>query len=233
MKKLILVLAVMGILGAAMAAQASGPVYTGNLSQLEGEVTGVPGSNWISGNPRLSWAVTWTGTNWNYAYNFSVDKPGGVSHFILETSPTFTADNIWGYSGFSQASIDTWTRDAQGKSNPFMPLSGIYGIKFESFNPTGQYVTIAFNSDRAPVWGDFYVKDGKAGGVENAVWNTGFTVIDTDPLGGPANGSMGYHILRPDTLADTIPSQVPEPGTIVTALALLAPAGMVMRRRKS
>ncbi len=233
MKKLFLLSLALGLLCMAIATQAAGPVYTGSISKLAGEVTGVPGSNWISGNPRLSWAVTWTGTNWNYNYNFSVDKPGGVSHFILETSPTFTAADIWGYSGFSQASINTWTRTAQGNSNPFMPLAGIYGIKFESFNPTGQYVSIGFNSDRAPVWGDFYVKDGKAGGVENAAWNVGFTDFDTDPSNAPANGSIGYHILRPDTQSGPISPAVPEPGTIVAAIALLAPAGITMRRRRS
>ncbi len=201
-----------------------GPVYTGSISKLTGGVTGVPGSNWMTDNPRLSWVVTWTGTSWNYAYNYSVDKPGGVSHLIIETSPTFTAQNIWGFSGFSKATIDTWTRTAQGNSNPFMPLSGIYGIKFESFNPTGQYVSIAFNSDRAPVWGDFYVKDGKVGGVDNAVWNAGFTDIDTDPLNDPANGSIAYHILRPDTHSQPNPSpNIPEATAMV-----LGPSGLAM-----
>jgi hypothetical protein len=59
---------------------------------------------------------------------------------------------------------------------------------------------------RAPVWGDFYIKDGKTGGIDNSAWNTGF--LDADPLDLPADRSINNHVLVPDTYT----TPVPEPG---------------------
>jgi hypothetical protein len=50
-----------------------------------------------------------------------------------------------------------------------------------------------------PVWGDFYAKSGNAGSGFVAIWNAGFTASDIDPTAGPANGSLDYHILVPDS----------------------------------
>ena len=197
--------------------------YTGSISKAAGEVTGVPGCNWMTDNPRISWAVTWTGTSWNYTYDFSVDKAGAVSFLIIETSPGFTAANMWNFQGFSQATPGLYTIDSQG-SNWNMPIGGINGIKFEKFMPDddSQYISVSFDSDRAPVWGDFYCKDGKVDGAKNAVWNAGFTDYDTDPSDAPGNGSVGSHILRPDT-ETTPPPTIPEATAMV-----LGPSGLAM-----
>ena len=51
--------------------------------------------------------------------------------------------------------------------------------------------TVSFLSDRPPIWGDFYAKDGRSDDVVVAVWNAGFTSPDTVPDGGGPVGHGG------------------------------------------
>ena len=86
--------------------------------------------------------------------------------------------------------------------------------------------TATLVTDRAPVWGDFYAKDG-GGNAEDAVaaWNTGF--LDADPLDLPADGSINNHVLVPDTYT----TPVPEPGTLLLVGTGLTSAGVWSRKR--
>jgi hypothetical protein len=81
----------------------------------------------------------------------------------------------------------------------------MYGIKFDAAldSPT---VNVSFDSDRVPVWGDFYSKNG----VDNSLYNTGFGSPDSDPTDPPSNGSVQYHLLVPDTY-------IPAPGALMLA----------------
>lgn len=197
-----------------------GTTYSGSLSYQTGGVTGIAGCNWLTDNPRISWVVTWTGACWNYSYTFSVDKPGDLSSFVIELSPSFTYLDAWGFQGFQNPEIGLYTRDSQG-SMWEMPIGGLYGLKISNFvpDPDTQYATVSFCSNRSPVWGDFYAKDGKVGGTKNACWNVGFVDNDTDPLDAPSGGSIGYHILRPDTTQTTIPE---------AATMVLGPSGLAL-----
>jgi hypothetical protein len=78
---------------------------------------------------------------------------------------------------------------------------------------------------RAPVWGDFYIKDGKTGGIDNSAWNTAF--LDADPLDLPADRSINNHVLVPDTYT----TPVPEPGTLLLVGTGLAGAWAWSRTR--
>ncbi len=178
--------------------------FSGSLTSLDGGIAGT--GNWILNGPtQLSWDVVPITGGWHYDYVFS-HPAGETIHFLLVVSPSFTEGNLWNADGdFGDLELDTWS---PAGSNPNMPGS-MFGFKFdEAF---GQTTHIWFDSNRAPVWGDFYAKNGKAGGQGwNAAWNAGF--LADDPVDAPADGSLGFHILRPDT-EEVRP--VPEPASLL------------------
>jgi hypothetical protein len=116
----------------------------------------------------------------------------------------------------------------------------IIGIRFNPPEGTSPFsMTWSFWTNRAPVWGDFFAKDGgsnvgynynkDAYDVEHGFLdldNNNTVRDDPDPAVAPSNGSVDSHILRPDSL-------VPEP----CALGMLATvaAGLMiclLRRRR-
>ena len=224
-----LAVALLLVLGASLA---SADTYSGGLYGNDGGLVGtgawvtepVPPDGWTS--PGLTWNVIQRSAGyWHYAYQLKVPV-GAVSHFDLEASEGFGCKDIFGDSGdFNQVEIG-WLDPATGNSNPGMP-ERMYGIKFdEAVNTT---FNVAFDSWRAPVWGDFYAKDGKAhSDVFNAIWNSGFTHPDSDPNAPPANGALNGHLLRPDTTV----TPIPEPGTLALLGLGLGAAGVRLRRRK-
>jgi hypothetical protein len=81
------------------------------------------------------------------------------------------------------------------------------GVKIQDFtNPANAVIT--FDSTRAPMWGNFYVKDGKDKGVDVTAWNKG-----------------DYKIGVPDTATAPIPSTI----LLVGAGGLLLLAGQRKR----
>lgn len=204
----------------------------------------VPTASGISGTGlwaevfKISWSISQQpDTSWNYSYSLTEVNndpldPGAVSHFILEISPAATASDFWGFGGKTE--IKTFSPSDPGNSNPSMPGS-LYAIKFD-YTAT----TYNFSSTKAPVWGDFYSKDGNAGGKgPNAVWNADF--LDPDPLDAPqtgllsdGNGGYIYKLLRPDTTngGNPIP-HTPEPVTsLLVSLGLAVPAAKKLLRSK-
>lgn len=222
-------LLVVALASIAFAQMAMGASYSGTLStpvELGGS------GAWYLGST-INWVVTdlENGT-WRYWYQLQVPV-GEVSHFILETSPTFTRGDIVEGSAsgnFASIYLGTWS-SAQGSSNPGMP-GEVYGIKFdETF---GLITTIQFDSYRTPMWGDFYAKDGTAGGLgQNYVFNAGFAAADPSLDDYPLMDGSAYdpmrHILVPDT--HTV---IPEFSTVALgALGLLPVAGFNrLRSRK-
>jgi len=163
---------------------------------------------WASKGFDLSWEITQVAGGYNYSYTLDPLGNGGISLFILEVSPAATATDFTFPVGFEGPKI--WDSGGNIALNP--PL---YGIKFAG---NGQGLqTIDFFSTKAPVWGDFFSKDGNFG----YVWNTGF---GTDPVVG---GSFTNWIATPDTNGPP----VPEPGTIVLLGAGLFALGIFSRRR--
>ncbi len=196
--------------------------YTGSLSGDDGGIIGT--GSWDSPDTMLSWTVQDVGVLdgyilWQYDYTFTVPYKD-ISHLIIEVSPGAVENDFMILSGTSDGGIDTYNSYDQGKSNPDMP-NDIYGYKFAGYSLSD---TISFTTTRAPVWGDFYIKSGIDAGVATTAWNGGFT--DIDPLYGPADGSLDFHILRPDTIQT--PVLVPEP--ISSTLFLIGGAGLGFRR---
>ena len=95
-----------------------------------------------------------------------------------------------------------------------MPVE-VHGLKFDEM--TGTTAVIEFDSDRMPVWHDFYAKDGDTW----AAWNVGIDL--PDPLDPPSDDSINNHILAPNSV-------IPEPGMLLFMSAAGA-MGLFRRRR--
>ena len=199
--------------------QARAILYEGYLTGSGGGITASDG--WDDPSTRFSWAVSDVGVQngnvlWQYDYLFQVTRKN-ISHFIVEVSPDVTNDQFSVLAG-SSAGVQLY--GDEGKSNPNIPEL-LWGIKFEDGTLT---LAASFQTTLAPVWGDFYAKDGEDEGIPVTAWNTGFTI--PDPIDGPANGFISNHILRPDTS----PVKAPEPSTmLLLGLGVLGIAGL---RRK-
>jgi hypothetical protein len=181
--------------------------------------TGVDGTGPWDTDFKISWWVEQQMDNsWHYTYNIT-DTLGNalrkaVSHFQIEVSPNVMENDFWGFGG-------SWFFTDETQSGiPFVnSLRLDYGAEGQT--------EWSFYSTRAPVWGDFFAKDGTYGSPDGAMlyaWNTGF--YDADPLVGPSDGSIGNKILRPDTSNGV----VPEPGTL--GLIGLGLMGLVAGRRR-
>jgi hypothetical protein len=193
--------------------------YTGSLSDVSGLTT--TGDNW-GDSPNVNvvsidWTVSDQGIpGYQWMYNYIFQKTGnkaGLSHFIIEVS-----DNAKSSDFTSPTAIDSNSQPvvittvgpqtlAITSGNPNMP-SDVFGLKFSPPENSGlTYLNLTFYSTRAPVWGDFYAKDGGNNPV-NSAWNTSFLVAD--PTDGPGNGTIDNKILRPDGIGT-----IPEPTTII------------------
>ena len=193
-----------------------GESLSGSLTSADGGLDGV--GQWVNPGPAtISWVITDMGSYYNYEYTLSVpENAKSISHFIVGVSSTFSESNFWNATGsFSVAEIDDFS---QANGNPDMP-GGLHGLKFDE--TSGDTLVISFDSDRVPVWGDFYAKGG--GNPASQVWNSGF--VTANPMDPAMDGSLLGHILVPDT--NTI--EVPEPITL--SLLCVALLGMVLVKR--
>lgn len=221
---------IMNILAASMlaTATASAAVYTGTLTSGSG-LTGF--EDWQTG-ASLSWTVSdqVDGCDgWNYSYVFSVPHKD-ISHAIIEVSDVFADINILDSTG-GIFTLDNFSATTQGASNPGMP-EPMRGIKIDVIGDTTT-LEWSFCSDINPVWGDFYSKDGKTGGEEVYLFNSGFTAADpTTPVdpNDPEYIIVTDHIIVPDSVGgdDEGPGPLPEPSTsMLSALGLI----LLLRRR--
>lgn len=195
--------------------------YEGKLSYGDGLYAT---ESWANPATSISWIVTNEdplapeGYDWKYTYILSVPKKD-ISHIIVEASngdQPFTEEDLADVVGTKVYEVGMFAPD---KSNPFMPAD-LYGVKFDDLSDTD--ITISFYSDRAPVWGDFYAKDGKDRGKFVLMYNEGFEM--EDPVDPPSSGSISGHLLRPDSYSNP----TPEPGVLI----LLGVGGLGLLRRQ-
>lgn len=211
---------------AGLAGQVSATYYTFQGSLAYGN--GLYAENdWANNGTTLSWTVTYDDSDpdvpdffyWHYSYTLTVPEKG-ISHAIIEASNgvnPFTTYNIYEPDGAPAVEIQEYHPTGDSGANPHMPAD-LYGIKFEGWSNDPTSITVSFYSDRVPVWGNFYAKDGNKGPV--LLYNTGFSANDIDPDTPAGNGSLDGHLLVPDT--------VPEP----SLLTLLGLGGLGLLRKK-
>jgi hypothetical protein len=166
----------------------------------------------------LSWSITLDGDG-KYTYSYRFSGFGGpavptISHFILDlTDDCVDPGDAGCVIDPSDPSTEFKSFDGTDPSNPGMPGT-IVGVKFDS-GCSDADCTFTFRSERAPTYGDFYVKSGSA----TAAWNPG--------LAAHTSSSVLDFIARPNGDDETIP----EPATLgLMGLALAFGASRLRRQ---
>ena len=162
---------------------------------------------WANSGTNLSWDISESGGLFTYAYTFTVPRKD-PSHVILQVSGNFTTDNIKpGTTGSPVPGFYSGT--TQGNSNPGMP-GGFQGLKWNV--STGTTASWTLVTDRMPMMGNFYSKDGTDSGTKVFAYS-----------GGAA--SFNNLVPVPDSTV------VPLPGAAFLLGSGLAGMGMLRRRR--
>jgi len=179
----------------------------------------------------MSWTITGNAAEYHYAYEISGSTgPGlGFSHFALELSDTCTVSSACItnaiVNGVDVQSALDFGKNSSSNGDPGLPTN-FYGVRFEPWSATQLPVSISFDSDRAPVYGDFYLKAGRvAEGNGGAAWNTGNT------LGNISSTTIDF-VPRPDSfrVQSIAASEVPEPESYVLLGSSLVLFGILQRR---
>ncbi len=236
MRTKLFVAAVLAVVLAVPAMAYSGSLTAGGGGLSAPANSGAP-NPWDSTSTVFSWDVTWNSSANLWYYQYSLVVPAkGISHILLEVSDEFATADIVSPAPSGIGDLNWYSATSHGNSNPSLP-SLFRAIKIENAGSELSWAW-SFYSPRAPVWGDFYAKDGVnnvSGQKTNVVlWNAGFGSPDSDPTDAPADGSVGYHILRPDTFNEGVPpnGETPELSTwLLLSLSGLAGAFVARRRR--
>ncbi len=139
---------------------------------------------WTDPATTLTWNVFQLANgNYEYDYTFALRSDAkNISHVILQTSANFTAaDMLQGTT--AGGTFGTW--DGQSQSNLGMPGS-LYGIKWDMSGPVTSF-SWSIVTDRTPMMGNFYAKDGNTNGGTYAYSGT--------------LGTFGNNVVVPDSVA--------------------------------
>ena len=223
--------------------------YTGFISNDTGTITATDGWSDEDGNiddvtgrsSKLSWTVDSNAdeSEWTYDYLFQVDEKD-LSHIIIELSEVdgeYPGEILDG----TTAAGDTDTNEVDGPqtftsdgSNPGMP-GDLFGYKWGTSNDPKVY-QFKFVTDRAPMWGDFYAKDGTDNTTDPPTdvyaYNSEFGTDTTPPDIGNNDGVHGW-VLVPDTNGGGGGQEIPEPTTMILLGTGLLGCGIFFRKKLS
>lgn len=173
---------------------------TGTRTEGSGQIITGGGYQTDAGDFTLDWTISQIGDLFTYRYDVSGYATPGVSHFIISLSEgcSLDANCITTASSFT---FGVYNATDQGNSNNGFPSGvSIDGVKFNFGSVDSTVYT--FTSDRAPVYGDFFLK----GGNGPFAYNAG--------LANPGSDASAF-IARPDTTGGIrTDTAVPEPGTV-------------------
>lgn len=177
--------------------------WTGTRSAPSAGMVG----NGLWDNFSISWNIVLEAGVYHYEYRFGGLSGKALSHVVFDLSDNCTAGSQCVYNAaYDLVDIPQLYFGTFG-GNPGQPGfpagASITGVKFDAM--PGGVGMISFDSLRAPMWGDFYAKDGVAGGgtgIWNYAYNQGLAGHDT-------YNNASYYIAVPDTVG----SGVPEPGS--------------------
>lgn len=167
---------------------------------------------------KIAWEIDGS-TPGNYHYTYYISGVGAeelskeLSHWTLEVTYPASIDDFTAFST-SMGNIEgpRWFETDAGDSNIGQPAD-MFGIKFDA-----ELYTVSFDTWRAPVWGDFYAKDGNMDPVTYA-YNAGFGLDPTGPF--------------TDWIARPNGDPIPEPATMfLFGTGLVGLAGARLRKKK-
>lgn len=149
---------------------------TGSRSTGNGVTATAPWDQ--NGGFQVSWNITdnQDGT-WTYVYDINttqnVNQVKDISHFLLEVTEDNQPFDILGGTSTPTEGPQTW---AEQQGNPGLP-NNLYGVKFD-FGATNGLVTYTIVTNRDPVWGVFYGKDGKLQGNDVIAYSDALSFAD-------------------------------------------------------
>ena len=188
----------------------------------------------------LAWSVEEDGGTFTYVYTFTVPTNSmEISHLSIQVSDDFnTVAGSCSLGGSSGTAIPDCTNS--GAFDPTSPLgedgSGagdntgkLFAIKLDNTATGSTFaVTATLMTDVAPVWGDFFAKDGQG----LAAINSGYFLADPTCAVSQTNVTgcgVGF-LAVPDSVNGNGNGTIPEPGTLgIFGLGL---AGLGFARRK-
>ena len=152
-------------------ADGSGELAGSRTSPTSGGIDATDG--WDAGGFTISWNITEDAGKWTYVYTVTGDRKD-ISHFILEVTDDGQPFNTFPGTDTDIDEDSPKTYPSADSGNPLMP-NPIYGVKFdfgpdEPGNPVFS-VDYTIVTNRAPVYGVFYAKDGTDDGDAVVAWS--------------------------------------------------------------